>query len=76
MAGLKEYLVRQACARLPEVTEKYILGGLARGQFFILLDGLDETDPARRKQVSDDVLNLMRQFDQCRWLVTSRPRRV
>ncbi len=73
VAGLKEYLVWHTQEKLRSMDSGYVLDGFSRGRFLVLLDGLDEVDPARRRKVSDDVANLISQYPECQWILTSRP---
>ncbi len=73
VAGLKEYLVWHTQEKLQNMDSGYVLDGFSRGRFLVLLDGLDEVDPARRRKVSDDVTNLISQYPECQWILTSRP---
>lgn len=56
-----------------QLDDEYIEKALKNGHFALLFDGFDEIDGSLRKSVSQQLLNLAKNYDQNNILVSSRP---
>ncbi len=62
--------IQESCGDFP----KHLLDfGLKRGFFFFMLDGFDEVDHDIRDSISDELERLATNFQDCRFILTSRP---
>ena len=70
---LDAFLSREMSAPLRQDDGRYLKQALARGQAFLLLDGIDELgDRATREGLRSAVFDGLARYPGCRWLLTSR----
>jgi hypothetical protein len=65
-------LVKELSRCVPE-PERKVQTLLEQGKFLILLDGLDEISDAKKELVSRNVINLVNEYPNNRFIITCRP---